>query len=71
MKILLDTHAFLWFIDDSPRLSGLARTVIKDAMNAPLLSTASLGKTAITVDVGKLVLAESSTFREVYDCQRK
>ena len=31
MKLLLDTHAFLWFIDDSPRLSTTARALIEDA----------------------------------------
>jgi PIN domain nuclease of toxin-antitoxin system len=33
MKLLLDTHAFLWFIEGSPRLSMRARTMIEDEVN--------------------------------------
>lgn len=57
MRLLLDTHAFLWFIEDSPKLSSLARAMIEDAVNAPLLSVASLWEMAIKTSIGKLVLA--------------
>jgi PIN domain nuclease of toxin-antitoxin system len=30
MNLLLDTHAFLWFIDGSPKLSSKARALIED-----------------------------------------
>ncbi len=56
MKILLDTHAFLWFIEDSPKLSTEARSVIEDGFNEPLLSVASLWEMAIKLSIGKLDL---------------
>ena len=41
MKILLDTHTFLWFINDSPELSGSAADLLESDVDL-LLSTASL-----------------------------
>ena len=37
MKVLLDTHAYLWYIEDSPKLSAAARSVLEDGLNAPWL----------------------------------
>ena len=42
MNLLLDTHAFLWFIDGSAKLSQRARELIEDQGNAKLVSVASL-----------------------------
>ena len=56
MRVLLDTHAFLWFIADDARLSARARTAIGDASEA-FLSLASCWEMAIKVSVGKLTLA--------------
>jgi len=41
VKVLLDTHAFLWWTWDDPRLSPRARRTIADPRNDPLLSTVS------------------------------
>ena len=38
MRVLLDTHAFLWWIADSERLSNPARTVIADELNDIVVS---------------------------------
>jgi PIN domain nuclease of toxin-antitoxin system len=56
MKLLLDTHTFLWFIDDSPRLSASAKSLLESDAEL-LLSTASLWEIAIKVSIGKLALA--------------
>jgi len=42
MKLLLDTHSFLWFIGGDERLSSTARTLIEDINNDVFLSVASL-----------------------------
>jgi len=42
MKLLLDTHAFLWFIGGDKRLSPSARVLIEDVSNDAYLSVASL-----------------------------
>jgi len=59
MKLLLDTHAFLWFIMGSSNLSETARALIEDPANENLLSVASLWEMAIKVSLGKLTLASS------------
>ena len=33
MKLLLDTHTFLWFIDGNPQLSQAAHSLIEDPAN--------------------------------------
>ena len=58
MRLLLDTHSFLWFISGSTNLSPTARTLIEDASNQPLLSAASLWEMAIKLSLGKLSLAQ-------------
>ena len=55
MKLLLDTHTFLWFIDDSPRLSTPAKSYLESDAEL-LLSTASLWEIAIKISIGKLDL---------------
>ena len=57
MRLLLDTHAFLWFIDDNPRLSSSAKTLL-ESDNDLLLSTVSLWEIAIKFSLGKLGLPE-------------
>lgn len=42
MKILLDTHIFLWFVSGDSRLSEAFRNAIVDADNLVFLSVASL-----------------------------
>ena len=59
MNILLDTHAFLWFIDENPRLSEPARVLIEAEDSQPFLSMASLWEIAIKISLGKLQLEQS------------
>ncbi len=56
MKLLLDTHIFLWFIDGSSKLSQNARTLIENQINERFLSIASLWEIAMKVSIGKLKL---------------
>ncbi len=58
MKLLLDTHSFLWFIMGSPKLGEKARALIEDAGNEKLLSVGSLWEIAIKISLGKLKIAE-------------
>lgn len=58
MRVLLDTHSFLWFIGGSVSLSPSARALIEDAENQPLLSMASLWEMAIKLSIGKLSLGQ-------------
>lgn len=56
MRVLLDTHAFLWFIMGDARLSERARVVIESTSNERLLSVASAWEMAIKSSLGKLKL---------------
>lgn len=57
MRLLLDTHAFLWFITDDPQLSAAAKTLIADPANEVLVSPASYWEIAIKVRLGKYPLS--------------
>jgi len=59
MRLLLDTHAFLWFIMGSSNLSANARALIEDQANESFLSVAGLWEMAIKVSLGKLTLSDS------------
>lgn len=59
MTILLDTHAFLWFVAGDPKLSAPARAWIEDPGNRVLLSVASLWEIVVKASVGKLPLGKT------------
>lgn len=56
MKVLLDTHAFLWWITDDPQLSARAREIISDGKNELFLSAASGWEIAIKTKLKRLKL---------------
>jgi PIN domain nuclease of toxin-antitoxin system len=56
MKLLLDTHSFLWFVQGDPRLSATARRLAEDPVNDRFLSVASVWEMGIKMSVGKLRL---------------
>jgi PIN domain nuclease of toxin-antitoxin system len=56
VRLLLDAHAFLWAVNDSPQLSDAARALIENRENDLLLSVASLWEVAIKLSTGKLKL---------------
>ena len=56
MRYLLDTHAFLWFINGDNQLSLKARQTIQDAANYKMVSIASLWEISIKLNIGKLQL---------------
>jgi PIN domain nuclease of toxin-antitoxin system len=57
MNILLDTHAFLWFVDADRRLSRRAVEIMSDPKNELFLSTASAWEIVIKSGTGALKLA--------------
>lgn len=56
MRFLLDTHTFIWFVTDSPRLSTTAKVLIEDEYNEKWLSVVSVWEIAIKQSIGKLIL---------------
>lgn len=57
MRALLDTHAFLWWLTDSPELSQSARSAIGDSTNELYLSAASGWEIVIKAKLGRLEIA--------------
>jgi PIN domain nuclease of toxin-antitoxin system len=53
VRILLDTHAFLWFVAGDASLSAAARAAIEDPANDVFVSVASAWEIAIKTSLGK------------------
>ena len=58
MKLLLDTHIFLWYIAAAPKLPVKFFAAIRDPANIVFLSVASVWEAVIKHDLGKLPLPE-------------
>ena len=56
MKLLLDTHIFIWWADQPERLSPDALSALEDEANELLLSVASVWEMQIKIQLGKLKL---------------
>ncbi|MEH2348760.1 MAG: type II toxin-antitoxin system VapC family toxin [Nostoc sp.] len=59
MRLLLDTHTFIWYVTDNSRLSNQVVALINDENNEILLSIASLWEIAIKQNLGKLSFNQS------------
>ena len=54
VKFLLDTHTLLWALSEPEKLSSQVRSILKDPINLPRVSTVSLFEIATKVRIGKL-----------------
>lgn len=59
MRLLLDTHAFLWWAADDPRLPSSARRMIGLGRNEVLLSAVSGWEIVVNVRLGRLSLPDT------------
>ncbi len=64
-KLLLDTHALLWAVLESPSLSRTAAALLRDPSNEVLISAVSAWEIATKVRLGKLPGAER--FSEIFE----
>jgi PIN domain nuclease of toxin-antitoxin system len=58
VRLLLDTHTFLWFLLDDPQLSATAKDFIIDPDNDVEVSPATYWEIAIKISLGKYELPE-------------
>ncbi len=54
MRLILDTHALIWWLGDDPALSLMARDAILDPVNEILVSAASAMEVVTKHRLGKL-----------------
>lgn len=59
MKLLLDTHVFIWWVSDAQRLSPVVLSAFCDPANELLISIVSVWELQIKVQLGKLTLGQS------------
>jgi PIN domain nuclease of toxin-antitoxin system len=57
VNLLIDTHTFLWFVNDDPRLSETAVALL-ESDNTIFLSITSIWEIAIKVSINKLTLPQ-------------
>jgi PIN domain nuclease of toxin-antitoxin system len=57
--VLLDTHALVWALEASPRLSAIARDVIEDSGNTVLVSVVSAWEIEIKKMLGRLAVPDN------------
>jgi len=60
MRVLVDTHAILWWLADDKRLSKAARRILEDSTHGRIVSFASLWEIAIKMSAGKLLVRDLS-----------
>ncbi|MBG1270437.1 type II toxin-antitoxin system VapC family toxin [Nostoc sp. WHI] len=59
MRLIFDTHTFLWWITDNSRLSSLVMATISDRNNELFFSAASAWEIATKAQLGKLLLLKN------------
>lgn len=58
MRILIDTHILIWFLEGNNSLSKSRRQIIAASTNDVFVSIASLWEMAVKISIGKLTLAQ-------------
>ena len=66
MKYLIDTHVFIWFIQNSSNLSASNKAFIEDANSRIIISIASLWEISIKNSIGKLSLTKGFSAMSKY-----
>ena len=59
MQLLLDTHAFLWWLDTTEKLSERALQACEDTENSIYLSIASMWELQLKINLGKLKIMDT------------
>ncbi len=65
MKYVIDTHVFIWFVENSPNLPQSVKDLIEDENSDIFISIASLWEISIKTSIGKLPMTRK--FVELID----
>lgn len=68
MRLLIDTHILIYFLEGNKLLEQNHRQTIADSQNEVLLSIASLWEMAIKISIGKLTLSQTleDVIKQIY-----
>ncbi len=58
MRLLIDSHALIWYVDQHQQLSSASHAAMSDPANELLLSAGSIWEIAIKIGLGKLILTQ-------------
>jgi PIN domain nuclease of toxin-antitoxin system len=64
-RLLLDTHAFLWWLTDDPALGAGAKEAIADPGSAVYVSAATVWEIAIKEQIGRLEVLDADIVAEI------
>jgi PIN domain nuclease of toxin-antitoxin system len=67
VRLLLDTHAFLWWLADNPKLVESARSAISDPSSVVWISAVSIWEISIKKALGKLQIDSDDLVQEISD----
>jgi len=65
VKLLLDSHAYLWWLDDAPELSRSARSALADSSNVVFVSAATIWELEIKRALGRLDVGAADLVAEI------
>lgn len=65
MKLLLDSHAFLWWLAEDPKLKAEARQAVADPVSVVHVSAATVWELSIKAALGKLDLDGADLAEEI------
>jgi len=65
VKLLLDSHTYLWWLGDHPKLSPAARAALADPANVVLVSAASIWEIEIKRAIGRLDAGDADLVSEI------
>jgi PIN domain nuclease of toxin-antitoxin system len=65
VKLLLDSHTYLWWLGNGPRLSATARGAIADPSNVVLVSAATIWELEIKRALGRLDVGDGDLVAEI------
>jgi PIN domain nuclease of toxin-antitoxin system len=65
LRLLLDSHAYLWWLKDDRKLSAEARAAIADPGNAVLVSAATIWELEIKRAIGRLDVGGTDLAAEI------
>ena len=66
-KYIVDTHTLIWFLEENPRLSSQAKTILQDPKSALIIPIIVLAEACWIIEHGKTSIPGSNSFLDAVD----